>query len=190
MSLTRVQQVLLAVVVLCIVGALAVGIYGRTVSRRSSPPTYAPPRAPALPPTIVVHVAGEVGEPGLYTLPRGARVHDAVQAAGGLAPTADQDAVNLAAQLEDGQRVVIPGRASPTPPTASPATGPPAGAIDLNTATPEQLAELPGIGPELAARIVRYRVQHGPFRSVDALEAVPGIGPKRLAQVRPHVTVR
>jgi competence protein ComEA len=62
--------------------------------------------------------------------------------------------------------------------------------MNLNTATPEQLTELPGIGPELAARIVRYRGQHGPFRSVDALEAVPGIGPKRLAQVRPHVTVR
>jgi competence protein ComEA len=189
-SLTRVQQCLLAVVVLCIVGALAAGVYGRTVSRRSSPPTYIPPPAPALPPTIIVHVAGEVGEPGLYTLPRGARVQDAVRAAGGLAANADQDAVNLAAQLEDGQRVFIPGCASPIPPAASPATGPPAGQMNLNTATPEQLTELPGIGPELAARIVRYRGQHGPFRSVDALEAVPGIGPKRLAQVRPHVTVR
>lgn len=191
MSLTRVQQLLLAVVILAIVGALAVGVYGRTVGRGAPAPVYTPPRTPPLPPAVIVHVAGEVNRPGLHELPRGARVQDAVQAAGGFTPAADRQAVNLAAPLEDGERIAVP-RAAPilAPATASTTSKPAAGLLNLNTASTDELAELPGIGPGLAGRIVLYRTQNGPFRSIEALEAVPGIGPKRLAQVRPYVTVR
>lgn len=190
MNLTRVQQTLLAVVLLCIIGALAVGVYGRSVRRSTTHSLYTPPRGPAFPPTIVVHVVGAVSTPGLHTLPRGARVHDAVRAAGGFTAAADQQAVNLAAPVDDGQRIEIPGL-TPRPPTTANAGSPPrVRPINLNTAGAEELAELPGIGPELAARVVGHRRQYGPFRSVDALESVPGIGPKRLAQLRPHVTVQ
>ncbi len=190
MSLTRVQQLLLAVVLFCIIGALAVGVYGRTVNRGHRSPVYTPPRTLALPPTIIVHVAGEVAEPGLHRLPRGARVEDAVRAARGFTPAADRDVINLAAPVEDGQKILVPRLAPQPDAAASTASDPPMAPINLNAATADQLAELPGIGPELAARIVRHRTQNGPFRSVEALEAVPGIGPKRLAQVRPHVAVR
>ncbi len=190
MNLTRVQQSLLAVALLCIIGALAVGVYGRSVRRSTTSPVYTPPRAPSLPPTIVVHVVGAVSTPGLHTLPRGARIQDAVRAAGGFTAAADQQAVNLAAPIDDGQRIEIPELTPRPSTTPSGGSEPRTRLINLNTASAGELAELPGIGPELAARIVGHRLQYGPFRSVDALESVPGIGPKRLAQLRPHVTVR
>jgi competence protein ComEA len=139
---------------------------------------------------VVVDVAGAVQRGGVYRLPSGSRVTDAVRAAGGLGTTANADAVNLAAVLVDGQRVYIPRVGEPAPvdvPVAVPTT--PAGPVDLNTATVDQLDRLPGVGPSTAAAIIAHRQQYGPFTSVEDLAAVKGIGPAKVAALRGLVTV-
>ena len=146
----------------------------------------------------VVHVAGAVRRPGVYRLPAGARVKDAVERAGGARPHGDVNAINLAAKVVDGQQVVVPSRggggtgAAATAATAAPAgpavaataPGPP---ISLNTATAEQLDTLDGVGPATAQKIIVWRTQHGGFRSVADLGQVPGIGPKKLAALKDRV---
>lgn len=154
---------------------------------------------------VVVHVAGAVAAPGVVRLSSGSRVVDAVTAAGGLRADADPDRVNLAAALTDGQRVVVPVLGQPVPPetdggaagAAGPggaagdggvAAGSPAAPIDLNTATAEELDTLPGVGPSTAAAIIDHRESSGPFRSVDALLDVRGIGEAKLEALRDLVT--
>ena len=129
---------------------------------------------------LIVDVSGAVRRPGLVRLRDGDRVGDAVKAAGGPSRGADLDTVNLAAQLADGQQVLVPSRAAANAVGASGSTGP----ISLGAATAEQLDALDGIGPGLAAKIVAYRNEHGGFRSVDQLGDVPGIGEKRLDSLR------
>lgn len=141
---------------------------------------------------LVVHVAGAVHTPGVYSVPTGSRVIDAVQAAGGLAVDANVDAVNLAALLADGQRVYVPriGETAPVVADGSPdAAVEPTGPIDINAATAEQLDTLPGIGPATAAAIIAHRDRLGPFGAVDQLGDVPGIGPAKLEALRGLVTV-
>ncbi len=140
------------------------------------------------PQPVVVHVACAVLAPGVYRLPPGARGIDAVQAAGGLAPDADPNALNLAAPLEDGQYLCVPSRRSTTAAAESQPTPPVAQRLNINTATAAQLEALPGIGPTLARRIVAYRETHGPFASVEDLLAVSGIGPTLLEKLRPWIT--
>jgi competence protein ComEA len=151
---------------------------------RSGPSRLPPvPRAtePA-PSAALVDVVGAVHHPGVYRLVTGARVEDAVQAAGGLRRTAARDAVNLAAAIVDGEQIVVPAKAhagrQPTPAaTASPV-------VHLNTADAAALDALPGVGPATASRIVAYRESHGPFARVDDLVDVPGIGPAKLDAMR------
>jgi competence protein ComEA len=160
---------------------------------------------------VTVHVAGAVRRPGVYRLPAGSRVDDALRRAGGATRRADVDAVNLAAKLEDGRQVLVPapaaaigggggtgGGAAPAGGAGAVAGAGPAGAaapggrptpINLNTATLEQLDTLDGVGPGIAQRILDYREQHDGFRSVEELGEVPGIGAKRLATLTPLVTV-
>jgi len=133
--------------------------------------------------TIVVHVAGAVRRPGVYRMRAGTRVEGAVRQAGGATARADLDALNLAARVEDGRQVVVPRRGA-----AAGGAGAPAGPVNLNTATEEQLGTLDGVGPMTARKIIEYREAHGGFGSVDELDQVPGIGPKRLAALREHVT--
>jgi competence protein ComEA len=153
----------------------------------TSPPTSTAP-AP-----VVVHVAGAVVSAGVYRLPGGSRIGEAVDAAGGPAADAVLDAVNLAALLVDGQQIYVPHTgeaAGPAPPQASGATSTVAAQpIDLNAATEEELLALPGVGPVTAAAIVRHRDESGPFTSVDQLLDVPGIGPARLASLAGLVRV-
>ena len=155
---------------------------GETV-RLMPPPTSQP---------ILVYVAGAVAEPGVYPLPVGCRVRDAIQASGGLLPEADQNALNLAAFLEDGQRLYIPFRPGPGPsPEAS--VEPEISAqtpININTATVEQLVSLPGIGPILAQRIVDYRQANGAFQRAGDLLEVAGIGPTSFERIRQLITVQ
>ncbi len=142
--------------------------------------------------SIVVHAAGAVAAPGIHSLPAGSRVADLLVAAGGPAADADLDRVNLAALLSDGERVWFPRvgeAAEPVVVGASPGEVEPTGPLDLNAATAEQLDGLPGIGPAIAAAIVSYREEHGPFTAVEGLLEVPGIGDARLAQLRDLVTV-
>jgi competence protein ComEA len=153
---------------------------------------------------IVVAAAGAVARPGVYDVPRGARVGDVVAAAGGTDAAADLDRVNLAAPVQDGERVYVPrrdqpavppvdtGGSAPAPRSTSGGAGPSTTApapVDLNTADVDQLDTLPGVGPSTAAAIVAYRSAHGRFRSVDDLGEVRGIGPAKLEQLRPLVTV-
>jgi competence protein ComEA len=134
----------------------------------------------------------------LVTLPSGARVADAVEAAGGLLPEAETASLNLAAVVVDGEQVAVgvPGAAPGAAPGAVPgadgtgaASPGPGGLVDLNTATLAQLDGLPGIGPVLAERIVAYRTAQGPFTSVDQLDDVPGIGPTTAAELATLVSV-
>ncbi|WP_375339576.1 helix-hairpin-helix domain-containing protein [Microbacterium rhizophilus] len=142
---------------------------------------------------IYVHVDGQVRAPGLYVLPAGSRVVDAVASAGGFADKADRAAVNLARVVADGEQLVVPEKGA-APPAAGPATtgsAPAGGAatIDLNTADSAALEELPRIGPALAQRILEWRDANGRFTAVEDLLAVPGIGDKMLESLRPHVRV-
>ena len=131
---------------------------------------------------LVVHVAGAVRRPGVYRMPAGARVDDAVSRAGGAAPRAELEAVNLAARLADGQQVVVPERAAGG---AAAAVGTAAeGPISLGTATVEQLEEIDGIGPVTAAAIVEFRDERGGLSSVEQLDQVPGIGPATMESLR------
>jgi competence protein ComEA len=163
------------------------------VASASGAPTAVPaPDGPAPAPapsgTVVVSVVGLVASPGLVTLPAGARVADALAAAGGLLPEADPATVNAAAVLTDGQQIAVgvPGVA----PSSDAAAGAPAGGLlDLNTATAADLDALPGIGPVLAQRIVDHRAEHGPFTSVDQLDDVSGIGPAIFAELAERVRV-
>jgi competence protein ComEA len=141
------------------------------------------------PAELVVAVGGGVRRPGLVRLPAGARVADAVQAAGGIAPGTDTAGLNLARKVTDGELVTV----GPVP-GASPAAGAPGaagtgGLVDLNRATAAELDTLPGVGPVLAQRILDHRQQSGGFRSVDQLRDVDGIGDARFAELRDRVTV-
>lgn len=147
--------------------------------------------------TVVVDVTGEVREPGVYVLPSGARVADAIEKAGGTRPGTDIESLNRARPLVDGEQLVVGGATPPAAPAAPATPGPSgtaaagagAGLISLNAATAEQLETLPGIGPVLAANILAYRDQRGGFTSVDQLLEVSGIGEARLADIRDHVTL-
>jgi competence protein ComEA len=151
---------------------------------------------PSAPETVTVHVVGAVRRPGVYTLPSGARAADAVAAAGGVLGNADQAAVNMARVVADGEQIAVPvqgaagaGGAGATGAAAGPgARGVAGGKVDLNTATVEQLDTLPGIGPATAQKIVADRTENGPFRSVEDLLRVPGIGAKKLDALKDLVT--
>jgi competence protein ComEA len=153
---------------------------------------------------IVVSVSGRVQRPGLVRLAPGSRVGDAVDAAGGATPDADLTGLNLAARIADGEQVVVGVPTPVTPPGggagATPAAGgggagggaaggAPGGRVDLNTATLEQLDQLPGVGPVTAQRILEWRSQNGRFGAVDQLQEVSGIGEARFATLRDLVTV-
>jgi len=143
---------------------------------------------------VVVHVAGDVVKPGIVELAEGARVVDAVEAAGGGGADADLDRLNLAAKVVDGQRILVQHVGDPPAPAdAATAPGDPAGSggpINLNAATAAQLDEaLPGIGPKLAEAIVAERDRRGGFRSVNELRDVRGIGDKRFTDIKDKVTV-
>jgi competence protein ComEA len=130
---------------------------------------------------VVVQVSGYVSAPGVFRLPAGSIVADAVLAAGGAAPGARLDALDLARGLTDGDRIVVPG---PGAPPGGGDSGQAEGPLSLNSADAGDLEELPGIGPVLAERIVEYRESHGPFEAVEDLLDVSGIGEAVLGGIR------
>ena len=159
---------------------------------------------------ITVHVCGEVARPGLYTVAAGSRAYDVIKRAGGATGRADLDAVNLAAEVIDGQQLNLPalqapasdesasppvdrGNEKPRPRTARAAPSPP-GKVNLNRAGVEELDQLPGIGPTYARRIVEYRerlkAETGQgFTRIEQLMEIPGIGPRRFADIKDRVTL-
>ncbi|KHK98969.1 competence protein ComEA [Microbacterium mangrovi] len=193
--------------IILILGALAVTVVigvVRAGGGAASTPAVSATRPAAAPTSgtqkrVYVDVAGAVKRPGLFVLPGDARVLDAISAAGGFASKAARGSVNLARPLTDGEQLVVPAEGATPSPTGDAAntssvgdsSGAPAagGKVDLNTATKEQLEELPRIGPALAQRILQWRKDNGRFTSVDDLQAVSGIGDKMLAALRDLVRV-
>jgi competence protein ComEA len=153
--------------------------------------TSAPPPA-----TLVISVVGKVARPGLVTLLDGARVADAIRAAGGAIPGTNDLALNLARKLADGEQIYVgipvPAGTAPaddaTQPSAANSSTAPTARIDLNTATEDQLDALPGVGPATAQHILTWREQHGHFDSVGQLRDVQGIGDGRFAKIEKLVT--
>lgn len=149
------------------------------------------------PEPIIVYVNGAVKRPGVYRLPPGSRVVEAVELAGGFLDDANIVQVNLANKVQDGDKITIPGGSEvPTPELTIGGNGllftptPPAGKpLNINIASAEQLDQLPGIGPTAAQKIVEYRQANGLFTSVDDLQKVPGIGPTIFEQIRGLITV-
>jgi competence protein ComEA len=131
--------------------------------------------SPAVNGDVVVHVAGRVSSPGVYRLPAGSRVADAVERAGGPSGRGDPDAINLAARLADGQQVVVPAHGGTGGADAS-EDGP----ISLGSADQADLESIEGIGPVTAADIVAFRDEHGGVSSIEELDAIPGIGPATI----------
>jgi competence protein ComEA len=180
------RRQVLATAALAIVALLA----GRWLASAGTPAEHPLVRAPVRVTStaqapLVVHVVGAVRRPGLYRLPAGSRVADAVARAGGATRKADTALVNLAAPLADGVQIAVPRRGSATAAAgAGGVGGAAAGPVHLNSATLADLDSLPGVGPVTAQKIVDYRQQHGPFSALDDLDAIPGIGPARIEQLR------
>jgi competence protein ComEA len=175
------------------------GVAGPVAKTRSSPNASEPASTPSA--TILVHVLGAVRHPGVVSVPEGSRVHDVLDAAGGLAAQARPGELNLAQIVQDGQQIVIGTRGDPGgdvrggsavagtgggPGSSALGTGPP---VDLNRATSAELEGLPGVGPVTAERILAWRSAHGRFTRVEELQEVDGIGPKTFARIVLHVRV-
>ncbi|WP_175953593.1 helix-hairpin-helix domain-containing protein [Schaalia sp. Marseille-Q2122] len=173
--------------------------------RRKASPAQSSQSVPAL---LTIHVEGAVAQPGIVTVPEGARVHDALKAAGGVEGDAAVYEVNLARKLSDGEYLYVPRigqdpASIPTPAhssqqggggaqvrsgsSAAAGSGPGAGCININTATLEELQALNGVGPALSQRILEARERSGPFHSRDDVDAISGIGPALLARIEPQL---
>ncbi|GAA3584661.1 hypothetical protein GCM10022198_04930 [Klugiella xanthotipulae] len=195
----------LAALVLFIAALSVAALWGVLSDRNATTqrlPVAAPTALSSEPPTPMpspdnnayVHVLGQVRVPGLYTVATGARVIDAVGAAGGVTARADMAAINLARVVVDGEQLYVPaeGESPPLPAAGAPSengSGLPGGLLNINTATSDQLEELPRVGPALAQRIVDWRKSNGAFTSVDGLLGVSGIGEKTLDGFRDLITV-
>ncbi len=195
------------VAVLGVVGLIGViwaawMVFGaRTVPVARAEPTpvlesAAPQPSPTPTPTMRVHVLGAVVSPGVVSLPVGARVEDALAAAGGLTETARPGELNLAAVIGDGAQIVVGDASDPggevrgeTGAAGAGAGGAASGLIDLNTAGAAQLETLPGVGPVTAAAIIAWRDEHQRFSRIEELQEVDGIGPKTFERIAPHVRV-
>jgi competence protein ComEA len=180
-------------VVAAVVAVVAGYLFWRGQPHVEPAPAVAPPlgasAASSVAGTIVIAVTGRVAHPGLVRLPAGARVQDAIEAAGGILPGTDISFLNLARKLNDGELLVIGVTPPPGPAPDSGNGAPVDGKVNINTATLAQLDALPGIGPALAQRIIDYRTAHGGFHSVDELRKVEGIGDAKYAEIKDRVTV-
>jgi competence protein ComEA len=208
------QKIIIVLVVVILAGggywmlkhfhpALFLGEPDLVVETETTPPPPTPPSSTAQP-EIVVHVMGAVKSPGVYHLSTDARVHEAIEKAGGKTDQADLHSLNLAAKMRDGEQIYVPEihqvpDVGQTIPTSSSSAAPPqpsvrrsassnGSRININTATFQELQTLRGIGPTMAQRIIEYRQTSGRFATVDDLTNVKGVGEKTLEKIRDSIT--
>ncbi len=214
MALSGIQRAALVFVLLSVVVGSLVALVSRLGPDGVASPL---PLSPASPQArhVLVYVSGAVASAGLYWAPEGSRVLDVIQMAGGARGDADLALVNLAARVHDGDHIHVPDKPAPpayrphagldpervevlpTSPApghagtgvaaATPEASQPQAPLNVNTATAGELEALPGLGPALSERIVRYRAMHGPFRGPEDLARVPGLGVGRVRQLAPYV---
>lgn len=158
---------------------------------RSPSPAPSAPRGSAAPGVVlVIDVAGKVHRPGIVTLPAGSRVIDAVRRAGGPRRGVDLSSLNLARLVVDGEQILVGGAGAAPVSSAGPSTATgPATLVNLNTAAADALEALPGVGPVTAQKIVAWRTAHGAFTAINDLLQIGGIGPKKLAELAPFLTL-
>ena len=169
----------LNIVIGILIGLLATGIIIITTSpQRGEPVTLLSTSTPG---KITVYVSGAVATPGVYVLPEGSRVDNAIQAAGGFISGSEKERVNLAALIIDGEQIDVPGLSSTNHINA--------GRVNINTASASELDALPGIGPSTAQAIVDYRIQNGSFQTIQAIQLVPGIGPVTFNGIQDYITI-
>ncbi len=191
--LFRYRYVLLLILGFSLIGAVGYGLTHRPQSLVLAvlPPQPTPLATPsASPAPATVHIVGAVEAPGVYTLPPSALIQDAIQAAGGPTFDAAVELLNLAAPIQNHQQILVPRQSD----TAMYGTdgvlkGDAFDRININTASSDQLQTLPGIGPVLAERIIKYREAHGPFATIDELVKIQGIGDATLERIRPLVAI-
>lgn len=171
-----------------VIGILgAGGIWLASNPPRGNPVQLMPPPTPA---PIQVYITGAVKVPGVYALPVNSRVQDAIQAAGGFTSDADEQETNLAAILEDGEKIRIPSLLPPQESDSIEDSNPiPTLLVNINTATQEELEKLPGIGPSIANNIITYRKTEGSFLSIEEVQKVSGVGPAVYEDIKDLITV-
>ena len=178
-----------------VIGFLGVGLLLLTTGKpRGEPIQLSPPPTSA---PLIIHITGAVNKPGIYTLPTGSRVGEAIDVAGGLAGDADASLINLAKLVEDGVQIWVPYQVEEIviqdnleivsdEPTSIQSLN----KININTATQTELESLSGIGPVIAKAIIQYRLENGPFEKIEEIQEVSGIGPVTFEKIRPNITIR
>lgn len=189
--MNRLWQIAFAVV--CTI--LGVGLLLLTTRQPQGEPIRLLP--PPTSPPLIVHITGEVNEPGVYTLPPGSRVGDGIEVAGGETTNGDTSLLNLAELIEDGMQIWVPARLEELPDGQLPGESaeeftenPLSKLININNATQIELESLPGIGPVTAEAIIKYRNENGPFKRIEDIQEVSGIGPAKFEQIRELISVR
>jgi len=189
-------------IILTLVYIIVFGVYVAYERRPQPEPIEIIEPTVAITPTeapIQIHVAGAVRDPGVYSFPANSRLFQAIEAAGGMTADADQESVNLADLLRDGQRAYIPKIGTPPPPAPTSIGVAKAGVgygesigglVNINTATSQELEALPGIGPTYAARIIAYRESQGPFTEPAQIMQVKGIGKVCYERIKTCITVQ
>lgn len=176
-------------------GFLGVGLLLLATNQpRGEPIRLSPPPTPS---PIIVHITGAVINPGVYSLPSGSRVKDAIEKSGGLLSDADTTLINLAMLIEDGEQVWVPYQLDdvmdfdkPAVLEGEPTQGQPTRKININTASQIELESLSGIGPVIAKAVIQYRLENGPFKDIEKIQEVSGIGPVTFEKIKPIITVK
>lgn len=177
-----------SMVILLVIAALAVGLTVYTLSQDAvALPLDRAEKAPAAMAPVTVYVTGAVEHPGVVTLTEGARVEQAVAACGGVLPTADVEAINLAKPLQDGVQIRVPEKAGLGGGMAAEAAK--SGRVNINTADEKALDVLPGIGPAMAKRIIEYRMEHGAFQAPEDIKKVRGIGDAKYEKLKDQIVI-
>jgi len=186
------ERYLLGVIII-LVGALLFSLNRPEEKEEQSPSLFIEENTESV--KVAVHIGGAVRNPGLYYLDPSSRVADAIQSAGGPTADADLDAINLASRVTDGLKIVVPSRVNKENSMVaadsgqSSGTSESGGKININTASARELEELPGIGEVLAERIVSFRETNGPFKSIEEIKKVSGIGEKKFESIRDLIVV-